>query len=479
MSQNQVDQIDQIQDKNINVNVNININNNLLPKSHMEIGRDLKLFFFDEVSPGSAFFLPHGSTLMNNLINFMKKLYKKYNYKEVSTPVLCDKQLWITSGHYDKYKENMFHIANSHHLLTSLTTSVIFSKSDSEESNKSNEFSMCPMNCPKHAIMYKHMNPSYRDLPLRLADFGVLHRNELSGALTSLTRNRMFRQDDSHVFCRKNQIHSEISTILDILDSVYKIFNLEYELCISTRPDNFIGSVEIWDETEEILKNCVQERCNLLNKQLTINEGDGAFYGPKIDIHVKDSFNRKHQLGTIQLDFNLPQRFGLKYRTEHCVSNVNISELEKENENEDKDKDKDKKTYDVPVMIHKAIYGSLERFIAVILENSGGHLPFIFSPRQICILPVSNKHCEYATEVHNMIQSYFQDVNCDIINDGTLSKRILEVELLKYNFVLVVGNKEMKNKSVNVRHQNVLNQNNCEGEISNNDFLEVIKSQIY
>src|SRR5437868_7775326 len=252
-----------------------------MPKNHMEIGRDLKLFFFDEVSPGSAFFLPHGSTLMNNLINYMRKLYKKYDYKEVNTPILCDKQLWITSRHYDKYKENMFHIANSQHLLTSLTTSVILSQSDSNEGNKSNEFSMCPMNCPKHAIMYKHMNPSYRDLPLRLADFGVLHRNEMSGALTSLTRNRMFRQDDSHIFCRKNQIENEINTILDILDSVYKLFNLEYELGISTRPDNFIGSVEIWNETEEILKNCVQERCKLLNKSFSVNEGDGAFYGPK------------------------------------------------------------------------------------------------------------------------------------------------------------------------------------------------------
>ena len=361
--------------------------------SHIDIGRELDLFFFDEVSPGSCFFLPHGTILLNNLINLMRSLYKKYNYKEVSTPVMCDKRLWITSGHYDKYKENMFHIENN--------------------INEQYEFSICPMNCPKHIVMFKHMSPSYRDLPIRLADFGILHRNELSGSITGLTRQRMFRQDDSHTICAENQIEDEIRGILQMLKHVYGLFELKYEMVLSTRPEKFIGDLELWEKSEQILKKCILENTDTL----TIDEGGGAFYGNKIDILVEDSRKRKHQLGTIQLDFNLPKRFDLKYKTAY---------------------DEPEKMYETPVMIHKAIFGSLERFIAILLEHTNGDLPFIISPRQIAILPVSEKHVEYANTVKNILLLQSVKINPDAINiliEGTIPKRVLNCKQLKYKII--------------------------------------------
>ncbi|AYV75605.1 MAG: THS1-like protein [Terrestrivirus sp.] len=383
--------------------------------SHIDIGRDLDLFFFDDVSPGSCFFLPHGTILLNNLINLMRGLYKKYGYKEVSTPVMCDKKLWITSGHYDKYKENMFHIDNN--------------------INEQYEFSICPMNCPKHIIMFKHMNPSYRDLPIRLADFGILHRNELSGSITGLTRQRMFRQDDSHTICMESQIEEEIKGILKMLKQVYELFGLKYEMVLSTRPEKYIGTLELWEKSEQILKKCILENTDTLN----IDEGGGAFYGNKIDILVEDSRKRKHQLGTIQLDFNLPERFGLKYKTA----------------SDDSDK-----SFETPVMIHKAIFGSLERFIAILLEHTNGNLPFVISPRQIAILPVSEKHLEYANQVKNSLVSIYSpkytsiNINpdaVDILVEGTIAKRVLNSEQLKYNYIIVVGNKEIEKQTVCVR----------------------------
>jgi threonyl-tRNA synthetase len=386
--------------------------------SHIDIGRELDLFFFDDTSPGSCFFLPHGTILLNNLINLMRDLYKNNGYREVSTPVMCDKKLWITSGHYDKYKENMFHIDNN--------------------INAEYEFSICPMNCPKHIIIFKQMSPSYRDLPIRLADFGVLHRNELSGSITGLTRQRMFRQDDSHVICMEHQIEDEIRTILNMLKHVYGLFGMKYEMVLSTRPEKFIGELELWEKSEQILRKCILENTDELN----IDEGGGAFYGNKIDILVEDSRKRKHQLGTIQLDFNLPERFGLKYKT---------------------NSDDPEHSHKTPVMIHKAIFGSL--------EHTEGHLPFIVSPRQIAILPVSDKHIDHVYEIKKMFQSYnLSPETIDILIEGTIPKRVLNAEHLKYNYILVVGDKEIKNNTVCVRIDSKLK------EYPIQSFIELIKS---
>lgn len=407
-------------------------------KNHITIGNELDLFFFDDVSPGSCFYLPHGTILLNNLLKLMRHLYKQYGYREVSTPVICDKQLWITSGHYEKYKENMFHIRQ-------------FEDQAEKESNlNQHEFSLCPMNCPKHIIMYKHMCPSYRDLPIRLADFGVLHRNEMSGALYGLVRTRAFNQDDAHIFCTQQQIEQEIDHVLEFLDRVYKIFGLSYEATLSTRPEKYIGEQDVWDRAETILKKCLER--HVQSDQITVDNGGGAFYGPKIDILVKDSLNRKHQCGTIQLDFQLPQRFDMRYA--------------------------DSVGYSQPVMIHRAIFGSLGRFMAILLEHTDGHLPFFCSPRQVIILPVSSDplsgHIKYANVVKDCINSRFPDVNVTIDNsDNTLPKRVVNADNLRYNYVIVIGKKELAQTNIiNVRH-NKVNQ-----EVNIFDFLTTIGDEL-
>jgi threonyl-tRNA synthetase len=370
---------------------------------HIELGEKLGLFFFDDVTPGSCFFLPHGAVILNRLIDFVRELYSKEGYSEVNTPVICDKRLWVTSGHCQKFKDNMFTILNN--------------------INDAYEFSLCPMNCPKHTLIYKKMNPSYRDLPIRLADFGPLHRNESSGSLRGLTRVRLFHQDDAHIFCRRDQIERELKSVIGMMKFVYSTFKLEYEFTISTRPEQHIGSIELWDLAESILKDCLKSE----GKPFNIDEGSGAFYGPKIDVIVCDSVGRKHQLGTIQLDFNLPARFELKYTTESL-----------------------EERYATPIMIHRAIFGSLERFIAILLEHTQGHLPLWLSPRQISILPVSQKHAEYAGKLKERIRVAHK-VCIDLHVDGTISKRVRHCEVMKYCMILVVGNKEMAMDTVTVR----------------------------
>lgn len=399
-------------------------------KNHIRLGIELKLFFFDDVSPGSAFFLPKGTEIINKLIDMIRSLYKTNNYLEVNTPVMCDRRLWIQSGHYEKYKENMF----------------IIEKKDDNDNVNAYEFGLCAMNCPKHIKIFEHLHPSYADLPLRLADFGPLHRNEKSGALRGLTRVRLFHQDDAHVFCTKNQIASEIKTALNMLEQVYSFFSFKYELSLSTRPDNYVGDITLWDFAEDILKKSIEEH---RSGPVKINEKDGAFYGPKIDAHIKDSYGKEHQLGTIQLDFNLPQRFSLKYTTE--------SQSE---------------PFETPVMIHRAILGSFERFIAILLEHTQGSLPLWLSPRKIVILPVSQKHMEYAIKIKETIADKY-DLNIEIEVGDPLSKRILDNELMKYNYIVIVGNKEIKNSSVNVRsHGKII------GELKPEDFIEMLRKEL-
>ena len=404
------------------------------PRNHIQLGNDLKLFFFDESSPGSCYFLPYGTVLYNKLVNFIRKEYKKRGYQEVNTPNIFNKKLWETSGHWYKYKKNMF----------------IINRDNSEEADdniKDSEiFSLKPMNCPSHCIIFKHMNPSYNDLPIRMADFGILHRNELSGALHGLTRVIKFSQDDAHIFCMMNQIETEINSFFDFIDYVYNKFGLEYEVELSTRPPEFIGDIEKWNQAEEILRNCMSRF-----DKWDIHEGEGAFYGPKIDFTIIDSIGRKQQCGTIQLDFNLPSdnRFNLKYRTD-CTECP----------------------FEQPVMIHRAIYGSIERFISIMLESNQGNIPFFVSPRQISIISVSVHYLEYAKEIKKKLLEYNDELCVEVDeSDNTLQKKIRNSEILHFNYILVVGKKEEQNRTMNIR-----TNNEKIGEKTIDEFISILFS---
>lgn len=405
-------------------------------KSHQELGTHLKLFFFDEKSPGSAFFLFHGTKLYNNLVNYIKYEYKKRGYNEVITPIIYDKSMWKISGHWDKYKENMFVIECAN------TNSNINSNANSNEINSepdvnfSRQFAMKPMNCCGHCEIFKYTNPSYRDLPMRIADFGNLHRNEVHGSLKGLTRVRKFCQDDAHIFCEFSQIKQEIKGVLDFIHKVYKDFNMGLTLGLSTRPDNFIGDIETWNRAEEILVEILSDYPGY-----EIYPKDGAFYGNKIDCKVTDAHGRKHQLATIQLDFNLPERFGLVY--------------------------KDNTGNDVrPVMIHRAVFGSIERFIGILLESTQGSLPFFVNPRQIAIIPVKHDDEQIQNYCFNL-QTHLKnlDYSVDFLNDSdTMQKKIANCEMLRYSIVAVIGKKEVESNIVNIRNpkmQMSLNEFDC------------------
>lgn len=365
---------------------------------HRKIGREQELFFFDDLSPGSCFFLPHGARIYNKLVEFTRAEYRKRGFTEVITPNVFNTKLWDISGHNVNYKDNMFHF-----------------KCEEQD------FALKPMNCPGHCLMFGHRARSYKELPIRLADFGVLHRNELSNALTGLTRVRRFQQDDAHIFCREDQITEEINNALAFMEHVYGVFGFHFSLELSTRPEKFLGEVEQWNSAEEALKNSLDK----FGKPWKLNPGDGAFYGPKIDIHVFDALKRSHQCATIQLDFQLPQRFKLEYQSES-------EKLER------------------PVIIHRAIYGSLERFIAILIEHIEGKWPFWLSPRQALVVPVSNKFDDYAFKVQQRLweAGFFVDVDT---SGRTLDRKIVYGWDMEYNFVLIVGAVEQDSDSVNVR----------------------------
>jgi threonyl-tRNA synthetase len=373
-------------------------------RDHRKIGEDQSLFFFDKLSPGSCFFLPHGARIYNKLMDTIRGEYRDRGYTEVITPNVYNLDLWRTSGHLDNYKENMF----------------IF------ECEKQ-EFGLKPMNCPGHCLMFKHQLRSYRDLPIRYADFGVLHRNEISGALTGLTRVRRFQQDDAHIFCTPDQIFDEVLSVLEFMKRIYGIFGFKFSLALSTRPAKALGDIELWNQAEKALADVLDK----FGQPWTINAGDGAFYGPKIDIRVTDALRRKHQCATVQLDFQLPIRFELQYKN----ANIDVAAGE---------------THQRPVIIHRAILGSVERFIAVLTEHTGGKWPFWISPRQVMIVPVSLKFSDYAEEVRKELHAAGFFVDADLSN-LTLNKKIREAQLSQYNFILAVGSEEMESRSVSVR----------------------------
>ncbi|XP_046278248.1 threonine--tRNA ligase 1, cytoplasmic isoform X2 [Marmota monax] len=386
-------------------------------RDHRKIGRDQELYFFHELSPGSCFFLPKGAYIYNTLVEFIRSEYRKRGFQEVVTPNIYNSRLWMTSGHWQHYSENMF----------------------SFEVEKE-QFALKPMNCPGHCLMFDHRPRSWRELPLRVADFGVLHRNELSGALTGLTRVRRFQQDDAHIFCAMEQIEDEIKGCLDFLRTVYNVFGFSFKLNLSTRPEKFLGDIEVWNQAEKQLENSLNE----FGEKWELNPGDGAFYGPKIDIQIKDAIGRYHQCATIQLDFQLPIRFNLTF-----VSH----------DGDDKKR---------PVIIHRAILGSVERMIAILTENYGGKWPFWLSPRQVMVVPVGPTCDEYAQQVRQQFHDAMFMADIDLDPGCTLNKKIRNAQLAQYNFILVVGEKEKTSGTVNIRTRD----NKVHGERTVSETIE-------
>ncbi|XP_025195109.1 threonine--tRNA ligase, cytoplasmic isoform X2 [Melanaphis sacchari] len=385
-------------------------------RDHRKIGREQELFFFHELSPGSCFFQPKGAHIYNTLIEFIKSEYRKRGFQEVVSPNIFNVKLWQTSGHWAHYAENMFSF-------------------DVEKET----YALKPMNCPGHCLMFDHRNRSWRELPLRMADFGVLHRNELSGALTGLTRVRRFQQDDAHIFCTTEQIGQEMMSSLDFLRHVYTVFGFQFHLRLSTRPEKYLGELEMWENAEKQLADSLNE----FGEPWTLNSGDGAFYGPKIDITISDALKRQHQCATIQLDFQLPIRFNLNFISESG----------------------EKKR---PVIIHRAIFGSVERMIAILTESFAGKWPFWLSPRQAIVIPVGPQFDEYSEKVKKEIYEAGFMCDVDVDHGDTLNKKIRNAQLAQYNFILVVGEKEKTANTVNVRTRD----NNVHGEFSIEETIQ-------
>ncbi|KAH8661362.1 putative threonyl-tRNA synthetase, cytoplasmic [Tricladium varicosporioides] len=412
-------------------------------RDHRKIGRDQELFFFHELSPGSAMWLPHGTRIYNTLQEFLRNEYWKRGYNEVITPNMYNSELWKTSGHWDYYKDDMF------------TFGV----------EEKDVFALKPMNCPGHCLMFDHRERSHRELPWRVADFGVLHRNEASGALSGLTRVRRFQQDDAHIFCREDQIEDEITSLFDFLQTVYGAFGFTFKMKLSTRPEKFMGKRETWDMAEAKLESALNLFCKSGGVPWELNEGDGAFYGPKIDITISDCLRRDWQCATIQLDFQLPQNFGLEYMTSEMVtkSKEEGSELAPKKEKVEAPAAeagaKKERVYKPltpgcarPVMIHRAIAGSIERFTAILTEHFGGKWPFWLSPRQILVIPVGVGFFDYAKEVQTIFKGQKMFVDVDL-SGNTLQKKVRTGQLAQYNFIFVVGDQEMKGREVNVRNR--------------------------
>lgn len=392
-----------------------------MDRDHKKLGRELDLFSFHSEAPGSAFWHPKGMVIWNELEKFGKSIRKKYTYQEIQTPILAKNNLWITSGHWDHYKDSMFAF-------------------DVEKEI----YCLKPMDCPFNIKIYQTQQRSYKELPIRYTEIGRIIRNEKSGELNGLLRVRHLTQDDSHVFLMKNQVEEEIVTLLKMTKEYYQTFGINPEFFLSTRPEDFMGEIKDWDVAEKDLKSALEKE----KVKFEIKEKDGAFYGPKIDIDIKDALGRRWQLATIQLDFQLPQRFELEYV----------------------DSDGKKKT---PVMIHAAIFGSFERFIGILLEHFGGAFPLWLSPVQATIIPISEKFSQYAKE----IQEKLLEKNIRVeMNDKaeSLGKRISETEKQKIPYILVVGEKEMKDGTVNVRTHGEKQQN----VFSVDEFVEKVEKEV-
>ena len=370
-------------------------------RDHRKIGKELDLFTMRDEGPGFPFFLPHGMILKNNLLNWWRNILLERGYGEIQTPIILNEALWHRSGHWDHYKDNMY-----------------FTKIDNED------YAVKPMNCPGSILVYEENTHSYRDLPIRLSEFGQVHRHELSGALHGLFRVRTFTQDDAHVYCLPSQVKDEVFKMIDLADLLYSTFGFKYKIELSTRPDDFMGKIEDWNIAEKNLKDALEEK----GLKYEINEGDGAFYGPKIDFHLEDAIGRTWQCGTIQLDFQMPQNFELSYI----------------NENGEKAR---------PVMLHRALLGSIERFMGILIEHFAGKFPLWLSPVQIQIIPVSEKFYEYAEDLRNKFQEKGFRVEIDERAEK-VGYKIRQAQLKKINYMLVVGEQEMESGLLSVRKRN-------------------------
>ncbi|HPA55656.1 MAG TPA: threonine--tRNA ligase, partial [Bacillota bacterium] len=390
-------------------------------RDHRKLGKELDLFSLHEEGPGFPFFHPKGMIIRNELENFWRNIHRKHGYKEIKTPVILNEDLWHQSGHWDHYKDNMY-----------------FTTIDEKT------YAVKPMNCPGGILIYKNAMYSYRDLPLRMGELGLVHRHELSGALHGLMRVRNFTQDDAHLYLTPEQIKEEVLGVISLTDYVYKLFGFKYRVELSTRPENSMGSDEDWENATEALRNAL-EASKLPYK---INEGDGAFYGPKIDFHLEDCIGRTWQCGTIQLDFQMPEKFNLTYI------------------GADSEKHR-------PVMIHRTIFGSIERFIGILIENYAGAFPVWLAPVQVIILPVSEKQRDYAEKLNKQLEDLEIRAEADLRSEK-VGYKIREAQLQKIPYMLVVGDKEMESGSVSVRDR----KEGDAGVMKFEDFLSKIQDEI-
>jgi threonyl-tRNA synthetase len=391
-------------------------------RDHRKLGNELELFMFSEEAPGMPFYLAKGQIVKNELEKFLRSVQDKHNYEEVRTPFMMNQELWEKSGHWDHYKDNMY-----------------FSEVDNAK------FALKPMNCPGHMLIFKNKLHSYRDLPIRMGEFGQVHRHEFSGALNGLLRVRTFCQDDAHIFVTPDQIESEIKSVIELVDYIYKTFGFEYDIELSTRPEDSMGEDRLWELAESSLESVLKQ----LNFTYKVNEGDGAFYGPKIDFHIKDALKRSHQCATIQLDFQLPEKFDLNYI----------------NEKNEKQR---------PVVIHRAIFGSLDRFFGILIEHFGGAFPTWLAPVQVKVVPVSvQAHEEYAQHIKEMLRESGIRVEIDNRNQK-LGYKIREAQVAKVPYILVLGDNEVQNKSVNVRKYGEEKSQTVELE----EFINTLTSEI-
>ncbi len=375
-------------------------------RDHRKLGKALDLFSFHEEGPGFPFWHPKGVAFLEQLKKHWYKLHREHKYEITSTPIILNEALWHQSGHWDNYKENMY-----------------FTEIDDAD------FAVKPMNCPGGILIYKTTPKSYRDLPIRAGEFGLVHRHEKSGVLHGLFRVRSFTQDDAHIFCREDQVKAELKDVMDLIEKLYKPFGFEYHVELSTRPEKAIGSDDMWELAEKTLKEVIEES----GVPYVVNEGDGAFYGPKLDYHVKDCLGRTWQCGTIQLDFSMPERFELEYTGEDGKQHR-------------------------PIMIHRALYGSLERFAGIVIEHYAAAFPVWLAPVQVRVLPVSEKFAKYAGEVFDTLYDAGVRVEMDK-SDESLGKKIRNAEMSKVPYMLVIGEKEVSEKKISVRDYATKEQN--------------------
>ncbi|MEK3979824.1 threonine--tRNA ligase [Psychrobacillus sp. FSL K6-2836] len=383
--------------------------------SHQNLGQQLELFMSMEEAPGMPFYLPKGMILRNILENLWREKHQRAGYQEIKTPIMMKQELWEKSGHWDHYHENMY-----------------FADVDDQK------YAIKPMNCPGAVLIFNSKRRSYRELPIRYAELGLVHRHELSGSLNGLLRVRAFTQDDAHLFVLEEQVESEIAKVLDLVDEFYSEFGFSYKVELSTRPENYMGSAEAWDQAEHALETVLQHK----QVEYQVNEGDGAFYGPKIDFHILDALGRSWQCGTVQLDFQMPEKFGCRY-------------IDEDNQLQQ------------PIMIHRAIFGSIERFIAILLEHFQGSFPLWLSPIQVKVLPISDAHSEYAESIKQQLvqKGYRVEIDNRVEKIGL---KIREAAMQKHPYMLIIGDEEKENNAVSVRKHKV----GVLGEMSISEFIE-------